>query len=214
MKKWLRQNPEALPNDDPSALTSHQVRGRLVAVGWRMEETPTEVQLFPPSTPDNIVSQYVRAQEADAEISVGTDESDTELSFELESQLREFLITNIEKIPIERKSLKVFTDPAGRIGREYPTAVGFIDILAVDNEGTLYAFELKRARTSDQAVGQVLRYMGWLKVHMSQGKEVKGIVVAKEFTDALLYAVSAVPGVIPLQYSVSFSMVPARRIGP
>ena len=40
-------------------------------------------------------------------------------------------------------------------------------------------FELKRAVTTDKAIGQVTRYMGWVMENLTKGKPVYGIIVAR-----------------------------------
>jgi len=49
--------------------------------------------------------------------------------------------------------------------------------------------ELKRNDTSDSVVGQVLRYMGWIRQHLADpGDEVHGLIIAREGDEALHYA--------------------------
>jgi hypothetical protein len=49
------------------------------------------------------------------------------------------------------------------IGRQVPTAHGaFIDLLAIDGDGTLHVLELKRNRTPREVVAQVLDYGSWV----------------------------------------------------
>lgn len=43
-------------------------------------------------------------------------------------------------------------------------------------------------QTSDQTVGQLARYMGWLKETKTQGKPTKGIVIAGKYDKKLYYA--------------------------
>ena len=50
------------------------------------------------------------------------------------------------------------------IGRQVPTDYGkFIDLLAVDDEGTLHVLELKRDRTPREVVAQLLDYGSWVQ---------------------------------------------------
>jgi hypothetical protein len=63
-------------------------------------------------------------------------------SFALEYQLRDFLAANIGTIPVNGHRLRLFVDATGRDGVEFPTAVGPIDILATDDNGALFVFEL------------------------------------------------------------------------
>lgn len=50
------------------------------------------------------------------------------------------------------------------IGRQVPTGPGgFIDLLGIDVEGSLYVIELKRNRTPRDVVAQVLDYASWVQ---------------------------------------------------
>lgn len=50
------------------------------------------------------------------------------------------------------------------VGRQVPTGPGgFIDLLGIDVEGTLYVIELKRNRTPRDVVAQVLDYASWVR---------------------------------------------------
>jgi hypothetical protein len=71
----------------------------------------------------------------------------------LESRLEELL----ESDPA------ILGEPLLLIGRQVPTAYGtFMDLLAVDSEGTLHVLELKRERTPREVVAQVLDYGSWV----------------------------------------------------
>jgi RecB family endonuclease NucS len=69
------------------------------------------------------------------------------------------------------------------VGRQYPTAVGTIDLLAKDAEGIYVVIELKRGRTSDRVIGQIARYLTWVAQRLGRGKEssVRGIIVGQDF---------------------------------
>ena len=68
-------------------------------------------------------------------------------------------------VPVDGRALRLYVDPSGRDGVEFPTAVGPIDILARDDTGAFVVFELKRARSPDHAIGQLARYMGWVNYY-------------------------------------------------
>jgi RecB family endonuclease NucS len=93
-----------------------------------------------------------------------------EAAFALEYQLRDFIAANLDAIDVGGKHLRLYSDQAGRNGVEYPSAVGPIDILAVDETGAFYVFELKRARSPDHAIGQLTRYMGWVHQTIDRGR--------------------------------------------
>jgi hypothetical protein len=95
--------------------------------------------------------------------------------FAKESQLRDFFATNLPTMPEHKRPLDPFSCD-GRSGIEYQTDVGRIDILAA-GDGALYVIELKLGVATDAALGQLLRYMGWVRVHLARGRAVFGIIV-------------------------------------
>lgn len=133
-------------------------------------------------------------------------EKEKDLLFPLESHLRDFIAQNIEAIKVDGRSLKLYTDNDGRDGVEYPTDVGRIDILAIDEEGTFVVFELKLSRGADKAIGQLLKYMGWVKENLAKDKKVKGVIVAKSVDEELKYAVAVIPDITLFEYAVRFDL--------
>lgn len=75
------------------------------------------------------------------------------------------------------------------IGRQYTTDIGRIDLL-VKNNGGYVVIELKRDRASDGVIGQTLRYIGWVKLHLAKhsGGRVRGIIVGQQMSKRLVYA--------------------------
>lgn len=133
---------------------------------------------------------------------------DESLAFPLESHLRDFIVRNIESLNINGQSLRLYVDDYDQDGIEYQTEIGPIDILTTDKEGNFVIFELKLSRGADRAVGQISRYMGWVKKNLADGKKVKGIIVARTVSEKLKYAVSVIPEVSLFEYEVSFSIRP------
>lgn len=211
MKEWLRRHPDKIPSGlDATSSTSHQLRNALKGLGWAVQETESEVRLIPPDSTLN---------EAEIDSILGDDSLEHEIEteqqeacFALEYQLRDFLAQNIGAIDVLGKKLRLYVDPSGRDGVEYLTAVGPIDILATDDSGAFYIFELKRARSPDHAIGQLARYMGWTRQTIGKDKDVYGIIVAKEISDKLRYAISAVPNVTLFEYEVEFHLKLANNI--
>ena len=126
--------------------------------------------------------------------------------FALESDLRDFIASNLSSMKINGKPLHPFKHSSGHSGVEYPTDIGFIDILAEDSDKNLVVLELKLGRGPDKAVGQILRYMGWLSKHLAEGRRVSGIIVAREIDEKLKYAVSIVPNIAVFEYKVQFEL--------
>ena len=75
-----------------------------------------------------------------------------------------------------------------KVDRQFPTAVGPIDLLAKDGKGAYVVIELKKGRTPDRVFGQILRYMGWVKENLKSKKPVRGIIVAEKVDKGLKYA--------------------------
>jgi restriction system protein len=93
-------------------------------------------------------------------------------------------------------------------GQQYPAGTWSIDFLAADKKANeLVVIELKRGQTSDATVGQVLRYMSWVRENVAtEGQSVRGIIVASEIDDALRYAARGLPNVSVKTYTVTFSL--------
>ena len=93
-------------------------------------------------------------------------------------------------------------------GYEYPTGIGRIDLLARDRKGNdLLVIELKRNQTSDETVGQILRYMGWVQERMLEpGATVHGLIVAHEADERIRYALKRVKDVTLKLYQVEFHL--------
>lgn len=207
MKAWCRDHLEEAPPMNPNETNSQQLRGGFKRLGWQIDETDTQVRLYRPG---------VSVDQALVDETLGNDDSASwgddysaetrETVFELEYQLRDFLAHNLDAIGVNGKRLRLYVDSIGRDGIEYPTSVGPIDILATDSDGAFVVLELKRARVPDQAIGQIARYMGWLKKTIGRDRQVYGVIVAKTIGDNLRYAVAAVPNVSLFEYKVSFAL--------
>lgn len=124
--------------------------------------------------------------------------------FPIEANLRDFLIKNLSTVKTHK--LKLFIDENNRDGKEYPTGVGPIDILTIDENGDFVVFELKLSRGADKALGQLLRYMGWIKHNLAADKKVKGIIVANKMDEKIKYAVSIIPDVTLYEYEMKFEL--------
>jgi endonuclease len=204
MKAWLRLHPEHVPSGmDPTTSTSHELRNGLRKAGWRSDDLPTEVRLFPPGPSARaVVDDVLGGGDEDA----GADHG---IAFALENQLRDFLAHNLRSVPVGGQRLRLYVDPSGRDGVEYPTAVGPIDILAQAEDGAFFVFELKVARGPDRALGQLARYMGWVKSTLAISLPVHGVIVARTIDEKLRYAASVVPAVTLLEYEIDFRVRPA-----
>lgn len=145
------------------------------------------------------------AEETEDDDLGGADNSE-DAAFALELHLEEFMEANWASIDFGRP-LRIWTDEDGERGRQYGTDVGIIDFLCED-EATeeMVVVELKRGKSSDRVIGQALRYMGWVREHLSNGRGVKGIIITHEYDDRVRYAVAELPNVEAWTYSVSFEL--------
>ncbi len=124
----------------------------------------------------------------------------------MESHLRDFIAINLGNLKFNGKTLALYTDEFGKSGVEYQTGVGRIDLLAVDEEGQFTIFELKLSKGEDAALGQLQRYMGWVKVNLANGQIVQGIIIAKSISEKLKFAVLCAPEVSLLEYTMQFNV--------
>ncbi|HCC67929.1 TPA: hypothetical protein DEP90_01790, partial [Patescibacteria group bacterium] len=135
-------------------------------------------------------------------------DEDFSQKFYLERYLEEFLVSNWENINLE-DGLEIFEDDDGNFGQQYYTSdVGYIDILARDKNGNFVVIELKKGRKNDEVVGQVLRYMGWVKNHLAKNNEnVRGLIIVGEKDPKLEYALEMVKDKVSLKlYSINFKL--------
>jgi len=128
--------------------------------------------------------------------------------FGLERHLQEFLRDNWEKTPLGKEWKLYEEDGDPEAGYEYPCGIGRIDLLAKHRTAQRWlVVELKRSQSSDQTVGQVLRYMGWVAQHLAApGDSVEGLVIAHEADEGIAYALAAVPSVRLQLYEVEFRL--------
>lgn len=135
-------------------------------------------------------------------VTTSTDEPSS--TFALESHLRDYLAQNLANIADFGTPLTVYISKDGRDGVEFQTDVGPIDILATTPNGDFYVFELKLGRGPDAALGQILRYMGWVSQHLANEKKVFGVVLAADISEKLRYAITQVPNVRLMEYELRF----------
>jgi len=126
--------------------------------------------------------------------------------FVLEKYLEEFIVTNFGTI--FQGALKIYQDAEGNDGQQYTTDIGYVDILAVEpRSNSFVVIELKKGRPSDQVIGQVLRYMGWVQEKLCvDGQSVKGLVICQQRDEKLVYALKMVKNIDVRYYAVSFSL--------
>jgi endonuclease len=192
-KPWFRATQNV---PESSQWTTHQMRNHMLRHGWQLKESSDQVLIVKPGDED--AAELVIAQEEPSEELQNSNSAESSL-FAFESHLRDYLSKNLN-------STIKFSTPLTVIDKEYHTEVGFIDLLAKSPKGDLYVFELKVDHGADKALGQLLRYMGWCKKHLSEGRTVFGIILAAAISDKLRYAASLVPNVTLLEYELQIKV--------
>lgn len=123
--------------------------------------------------------------------------------FAYERDLRNFLAKNLAII---EPGLRLYEEE-GITGIEFPAGGRFIDILGVDKENRYVVIELKVSRGYDRVVGQLLRYVNWIRKNQAEaGQGVRGVIVAREISEDLLLACSDLPDVQLFEYELSLSL--------
>lgn len=128
--------------------------------------------------------------------------------FALEKHLEDFLVSNWSSTSLGRH-YDIYTDDGEIVGQQYPSDTGPIDILAISkDQKTLLVVELKRGRASDVVVGQIQRYMGYVKHDLAEpGQEVKGLIIALEDDLKLKRALSVTSNIDFFRYEVNFKLI-------
>lgn len=128
-------------------------------------------------------------------------------NFALEKHLEDFLVENWKYTLLGRR-FNIFEDEGEKVGQQYQTDTGPIDILAVSKDNkTLLVVELKKGRASDVVVGQTLRYMGYVKEVLAEDRQdVRGVIIAAEDDQRMKHALSMVPTIDFYKYEISFKL--------
>lgn len=128
------------------------------------------------------------------QIERGATPSGQKAQFDFETDLQRYLYENWETTQLS-KEWKLLSSPSGTLGRYPANDVGEIDLLARGRTtGDWLVIELKRDQSSDVTVGQLLRYMGWVKSHLADRDEkVHGLIICATVETPLKDAISCVP---------------------
>jgi RecB family endonuclease NucS len=123
--------------------------------------------------------------------------------FAYEKDLQNFLSKNLSLI---RPGLHLYEEE-GITGIEFPVGNRYIDILALDKDNNYVVIELKVSKGYDRVVGQLLRYMAWIKKNQADASQhVRGVIVARQISDDLLLACSELDNVELYEYQLSVSL--------
>ena len=128
-------------------------------------------------------------------------------TFAMEKHLEDFLINNWS-ITSLGKTHDIFEEDGEKIGQQYQTDTGNIDILAISKDKKeLLVVELKKGRASDSVVGQILRYMGYITTDLAEPDQiVRGCIIALEDDLRIKNALKITPSIDFYRYEVSFNL--------
>jgi hypothetical protein len=134
--------------------------------------------------------------------------------FGLERHLHDFLFDNWNETTLG-KEWALFTEPGDpEAGYEYRCPIGRIDLLARHKtEKKWLVVELKRDDATDAVVGQVLRYVGWVRRHLAEPQDdVLGLIIARTVDPQLQYAIEPVPKLRAMTYEVEFRLIDSPQL--
>lgn len=130
------------------------------------------------------------------------------MAFAMEKHLEDFLVQNWDQTDLGR-SYRIYEEEGEPVGQQYATDAGPIDILAISKDGKhLLVVELKKGRTSDVVVGQILRYMGYVKEQIAEPDQVvEGAIIASEHDQKMRWALTMTPSISFYRYEITFKLM-------
>lgn len=139
---------------------------------------------------------------------ISTDESVEDPSiFALEKHLEDFLVQNWKSTELG-KNYDIYEEEGEIVGQQYPSDTGPIDILAISKDKKeLLVVELKKGRVSDVVVGQIQRYMGYVKDELAEPNQVvRGVIIAFEDDVRIYRALSVAQNIEFYTYKIQFKL--------
>lgn len=145
--------------------------------------------------------------QAPASIIATDKEIEDPTAFALEMHLEDFLVHNWAKTELG-KHYDIYEENGEIIGRQYPSDTGPIDILAISKDKKkLLVVELKRGRAPDSVVGQIQRYMGYVKEELAdKDQSVEGVIIALEDDLRVRRALQVTQNIDFYTYIINFSL--------
>ena len=127
--------------------------------------------------------------------------------FALEKHLEDFLVHNWPHTELG-KQYDIYTEDGEIVGQQYPSDTGPIDILAISKDKKeILVVELKKGRASDVVVGQIQRYMGYVKEELAEKNQiVKGVIIGFEDDLKIRRALTVATNIDFYTYKISFKL--------
>jgi endonuclease len=226
--EWFKQN---YPKLQPSSIRAHLVqastndRSRLHHPATNTSDDllfkvdSGQFRLYEPGKDPAPIHEFIQGDVArEEEITAATKEDEGyeaqpgSSEFLLERDLQRYLAENLECLELGLKLYEV----EGVRGFEFEAGGGRrIDILAVDKAGAFVVLELKVSKGYDRVVGQLLRYVNWVRQNLAEsGQRVRGMIVCRAMSEDLRLACASIKDIELFEYqlSVTVSKVPALNI--
>ena len=121
--------------------------------------------------------------------------------------MEDFLVQNWKQTELG-KHYEIFEEDGEIVGQQYPSDTGPIDILALSKDKkTILVVELKKGRVSDNVVGQIQRYMGYVKEELAEKDQtVKGVIIGLDDDIRIRRALSVTNNIEFYRYKVNFQL--------
>ena len=163
--------------------------------------------VFSNGNPTTTIKLTVSVADA-GEILPFTDDEDNRPSFALEKYLEEFIVSNWNNLDLGQK-YDLHEEVIDGKRKKFRTDTGEIDIFAISKDRSEYlVIELKKGRPSDSVVGQIQRYMGYVKAEVAnKDQNVKGLIIALEDDQKIQRALSVGPDIGFSRYELKFDLV-------
>ena len=152
------------------------------------------------------IDELIKGEEKNVIISNDTSIQNAS-EFALERHLEDFLVKNWGKTILGQK-YDIYSIDGEIVGQQFPSDTGPIDILALSKDKkTFLVVELKKGRVSDNVVGQIQRYMGFVKQDLAEiEQEVKGVIIGFDDDIRIQRALSVTQNIEFYKYRVDFNL--------
>jgi RecB family endonuclease NucS len=135
-------------------------------------------------------------------------DGEVDVSISLEADIENALVSNLEQL---EPGLRIWRHGV-QTGQQFrfnfdANKQGRIDILAVDADDNFVVIEIKVGEADRDVCGQIQGYMGWVSQHMADHKNVRGIIVASDFSVRAVYAAKVVADLRLKKYQISFRFI-------
>jgi restriction system protein len=145
-------------------------------------------------------------------VQVNSESVENPYVFVLEKYLEDFLVSNWKNTELG-KNYDIYEVDGEQIGQQYLSDTGPLDILAISKDKKiLLVVELKKGKVSDNVVGQIQRYMGYVKEELLEpGQEVRGVIIGLDDDNRIQRALAVTQGIEFYRYEVNFKL---HKAGP